>query len=560
MRPLFLGPRAATTDNLSIAVAELGTEGTYGADAASGQHPGWVIATDGTAGRKPDRSGLVLRAANVAKSFEATVALDGAGVEVEAGEIHALVGGNGSGKSTLLKILAGIVSADAGSVELGGERRDLRGFDPGAARECGLHFVHQQPTVFAELSVAENLSIGRGFEMGRLGRISWRRTRRHAAEVLERFSIPAAPGDTVAGLSPALQTMIAIARALQDQDGSAEGVLALDEPTAALPPREVEWLLEMLRRYAAAGQSILFVSHRLDEVLSVADRITVLRDGKTVGTVPAAGLGKEELAELIVGRPVDAYYREPVAPSTAAPLLEVEALRGGKIEDVSFGVAPGEIVGIAGLAGSGRSTLMRLIYGTQAREAGGMRLGSEEFAPRRPHDSIAAGVAYVSEDRLGDSMLPQLTISENVCVVDPREHWNGAWLRRSSERAAAQAAIGEFGVRAASCQVPISTLSGGNQQKVALARWLRRKPRLLLLDEPTQGVDVGARADLWALMRGAAAEGAAILMVSSDFEELVHLCGRLIVLRNGRTAAEISTSGLGPEEVNGMLHELQTAA
>ncbi len=503
---------------------------------------------------------LVLSVEGVSKAFEGTVALEDAGVEVRSGEVHALVGGNGSGKSTLLKIMAGVMEADSGVIETGGRSRPIEGFGASDAKDSGLLFVHQQPTLFDELSVVENLAIGRGYEMARLGRISWRRTRRHTREVLDKYGIDVPLNKPVGELSPAMKSIIAILRAFQESDSREDAVLALDEPTATLPPSEVEWLLEMMRRCAGEGRAVLFVSHRLDEVLAIADRVTVLRDGKVVGTVPGAGLTKEKLAELIVGRPIESYYQEPAVRSGATPIFTAEELGGGRVQGVSLDAAAGEIVGIAGLAGSGRSTLLRLIYGSQPRSSGKMQLDSEDFSPRLPHSSIRSGVAYVSEDRMRDSLLPDLAIRENVCVVDPAEYWNGAWIRRSEERAAAQSAISEFGVRAASQNVPIATLSGGNQQKVALARWLRRDPRLLLLDEPTQGVDVGARAELWDLMRKAAEQGAAIITVSSDFEELVHLCGRLIVLRAGRKVAEISTAGLSPEEVNMMLHDLEVAA
>jgi ribose transport system ATP-binding protein len=502
---------------------------------------------------------VVLRASNVCKAFGATQALKGAGVEVEAGEIHALVGGNGSGKSTFLKILAGVHEADEGTVEIRGKQRDLRGFDADAARASGLHFVHQQPTTFGELSVAENLSLGRGFETDAIGRIRWRATKRHASAVLERFGIPVSPDERVGNLSPAYQTMVEIARALQDQEGQSGDVLALDEPTAALPPREVNKLLDTLRRHASEGQAILFVSHRLDEVLSIADRISVLRDGTHVATIDSKGSTKERLAELIVGHPMEAYYPDPVPASGEPGLLEVEGLSGGAVRDVSLSVAPGEILGIAGLVGSGRSSLLRLLFGAEPREGGVLRLRGRPYSPQKPADAIREGIVYVSDNRVRDSILPGLSLSENLSLVSIDDYWKGGWIRRGSERADSESTIRTFNIVASSAKAPITTLSGGNQQKVALARWLSRQPQVLLLDEPTQGVDVGARAELWRLMQDAAKRRTAVVMVSSDFEELAHLCGRLIVLRNGRSVAELSASGLEPDEINRILHEMQAS-
>jgi ribose transport system ATP-binding protein len=500
----------------------------------------------------------VLAVRDVSKVFGETHALTDVALEVAPGEVHALVGGNGSGKSTFLKILAGVVGADRGTLEVGGNSRDLRRVDPKFALRHGLHFVHQQPTIFADMTVAENLCLGHRFDTS-LGRIRWRAARARAAGLLERFDIRAAPGDRVGDLPPMTQTMIEIARALQDRDSGREGVLALDEPTAALPPREAQALLETLRRYAAAGQSIVFVSHRLDEVLAVADRVTALRDGRRVATVARGEIDRDGLVELIVGRSVESYFPDPAPPSDRAPMLEVEGLTGGPVRDLSFGVARGEILGIAGLAGAGRSSVLRLLFGAQRPEGGTIRLDGSPVAIRTPADAIRAGIGFVSEDRAGDSIMPALSVAENLSLVDVREYWRGGRIRRGAERAAVAQAMAEFLVRAPGPRAPITALSGGNQQKVALARWLRRRPRLLLLDEPTQGVDVGARAELWSLIMRAAEAGTAVIVVSSDLEELTHLCGRLLVLREGRRAGELAGTQIDPDRVNHMLHQMEAA-
>jgi ribose transport system ATP-binding protein len=379
--------------------------------------------------------------------------------------------------------------------------------------------------------------------------------------VLTRFGLEVDPSQRVAELSPASQTMIEIARALQDQEDQDEGLVALDEPTATLAPREVERLLQILRNLAAMGQSILFVSHRVDEVLTVADRITVLRDGKYIDTVSPEGLTRERLTELITGRQMASYRHEAASTSgTRADALEVEGLCGGAIREANLSVAHGEIVGVAGLAGSGRSTLLRLLFGLEQRDGGVVRLDGKPLAPRAPGQAIRAHVAYLSENRVQDAILPGLSVAENMSILDLRKYWRGGWIRRNLERADVDEAMGRFHIKAASASAAITSLSGGNQQKVALARWLRLEPRLLLLDEPTQGVDVGARAELWELIRKVADAGTPVIVVSSDFEELTQLCSRLVVLRGGVTVANISAADLDPDEINHLLHEMQVAA
>jgi len=504
---------------------------------------------------------VVLRVSDVTKSFPGTRALDGVSIEARAGETLALMGGNGSGKSTMMKILAGAYAADSGTLDVGGRQYDLRHFSPSQAQRCGLHMVHQHRTTFNELTVLENLSIGHGFQTTGT-RIRWGAARRRAQELIDRFGIQARPDDMVGDLRPAAQTMLEIARALQDQEGASDGVLALDEPTAALPPHEVEVLLDALKRYVAAGQAVLFVSHRLDEVMEISDRVTVLRDGRLVGTRAAAELTRDGLVEMMVGRTV-----VPPAPSAAAtvrderaPVLRASGLVGGAVRGVDCEVRAGEIVGVAGLAGSGRSTLLRLLFGAQQPEAGTVEVGGRALAARAPADAIAAGVALVPEDRGRDAVFPDLPIVDNFTLPSTARYTRFGWVRRAAERAATAVAIREFFVRAASPTVEIASLSGGNQQKVSIARWLTRRPRLLLLDEPTQGVDVGARAELWELIGKAAREGAAILLVSSDLEELTHLSQRIVVMRGGRIVGALDAESISSERVNHMLHELQVAA
>jgi ribose transport system ATP-binding protein len=499
---------------------------------------------------RADREGsaIVLRAENVSKAFGVTQALDDVALELGRGSVHALLGGNGSGKSTLIKAIAGVEPADAGTIEIRGERHDLRTVTPRLAREAGLHFVHQQHSTFPELTVSENLAIGRGFETGAGGRIEWGRARKRAAAVLDRFHIDAHPDTELGRLGPASRTMVAIARALQDQDGDADGVLLLDEPTASLPAPEVTLLLDALRRYAAAGQAIVYVTHRLEEVFAVADRATLLRDGRVVGDVEPRRLDHDGLAELMMGRSVEQIERLRDRPQ-GGTIFAARGLVAGSLAPLDLDLREGEVVGLGGLLGSGRSTLLQALFGVSPPQAGELRIDGVRRRFGSPADAMAAGVAYVPEDRQGHAAFPDLSVAENLSLTVIPDYWHRGMLNRRRERRDALGLFDAFLITAESEAAPLRSLSGGNQQKVVLARWLRREPRLLLLDEPTQGVDVGARAEIYELIHRAVAGGAAALVASSDFEELARICDRVIVLRRGAVAVELRDGDLDADRI-----------
>ena len=446
------------------------------------------MSTSATAQR--DRP-VALRVSHLSKTFPGTRALQDVGLEVRRGEIHALVGGNGSGKSTLIKILAGVYSADpGGEIEVGGQTYSADHFTPALAKAAKLHFVHQNPAIFPDLTVSENVAVGRGFETAGGTHIKWKAVHERTRRLLERFQIKATPETPVGALRPADRTMVAIARALQDQEGEHDGVLVLDEPTASLPASEVDLLLTALRRYAAEGQTIIFVTHRLDEVLNIADRVSVLRDGRHVGTVDAAGLDEAKLIELIVGRPLDRVFPEMPEVHADRVALEVRHLSGGPIRDVSFKLLGDEVLGIAGLLGSGRSELLRMIFGAHPIASGEVLLDGRPVRFANPGQAMKAGVAFVPEDRLAEAAFADMSVRENVSAGQVAKYFSGLFLRHGRERADAQASIKDFFIKATSDVQPLATLSGGNQQRVVVARWLRRSPKILLLDEPTQGVDV----------------------------------------------------------------------
>ena len=506
--------------------------------------------------------GPVVRVANLSKSFGGTRALVDVDFDVVPGEIHALLGGNGSGKSTLIKVLAGVYAAGGGEIEAGGRTAGAGGWTPKDAFAAGLRFVHQNPGVFPALSVAENMAIGHGFPTGFGARIRWRELHERTRALLARFHIAATPEMPLGALSPAGRTMVAIARALQDSegDGGAGSVLLLDEPTAALPAPEVDLLLDALRRYAAAGQTIVFVTHRIDEVVDIATRVTVLRDGRCVGTLPRSEVSESRLVELIVGRPLEHMYPETVAGAAAGVVLELRGVAGGAARGVDLQVHRGEILGLAGLLGSGTSETLRLAFGLLPRSVGEVLLEGRALAGLDPAAAMSAGVAYVPADRGAEAIFAAMSVRENLSAAGVHRYWRRLRLRHDEERRDAQASLRDFLIRAASDSAPISTLSGGNQQKVILARWLRRRPRLLLLDEPTQGVDVGARAEVWTLVRRAAAEGTAVLVVSSDFDELARVCDRVAVLRGGRVVAEVRPPALDGNRLTELAYSVEVTA
>jgi ribose transport system ATP-binding protein len=477
---------------------------------------------------------------NLSKTFPGTQALRSVSFAVRRGEVHALLGGNGSGKSTLVKVLAGLHRGDpGGSLQVGPVVVRSDHMTPVQARDLGLHFVHQHPSVFPDLSVAENLAIGHGFETVGPAWIRGRALRQRTQALLDRFGIDARPTQLMGSLRPSARTMVAIARALQDQEDAHSGVLVLDEPTAALPAAEVERLLDALRRYAAAGQTIVFISHRLDEVEAFADRATVLRDGQMAGTLERGELSHDRIVELITGRTIERAF--PSAPTVAQGdvVLGVRNLATGPVEDASFDLHRGEVLGIAGLLGSGRTELLRAVFGAEPVRAGTIYVDGAPVTFRSVANAMHAGMAYVPEDRASDAAFEDLTVTDNITAARVPHYYRSGWLGTRPANRDARDCIGRFGIRAHSERQLMSTLSGGNQQKAVLARWLECRPAVLLLDEPTQGVDVGARSDIYALVNDAVAQGCAVIVVTSDFEELSHVAHRVLVLAGGRFVAEL---------------------
>lgn len=492
------------------------------------------------------------------KAYPGTLALDSVDLDVIPGTIHALVGANGSGKSTLVKILAGVESPGAaGKIVVAGSTVAAGDMSPAAARHLGIAFVHQDIGVFDDLSIAENIGLASGLLAHPVRPIAWRRLHQQADELLDRYGIDADSHDLVGSLSPATKTMLAIARAL-GMNGAQSSLLVLDEPTASLPSEEVSLLVDMLKGCASRGQAILFISHHLSEILGLADRITVLRDGKVVANLRAEEVTESELANHIAGRAIERMFPTGNGTPAGPVALEVSGLSAGGIEDIDLKVHRGEIVGVAGLLGSGRTTLLRTIFGEQAARAGVIKLDGTSVRISNAKEAMRLGVAYVPEDRQKDAAFMSLSVRENHTVASLRSFWRRGRMRHAHEHADTHAFIDRFRVKTSGSDVPLRSLSGGNQQKIVLSRWLRRQPSLLLLDEPSQGVDVGSRADIYGAIRSAADHGMAVLVVASDFEELSHACDRVVVLRNGRIVAEFDPPPTPDDLINaacGLLRE-----
>jgi ribose transport system ATP-binding protein len=509
-----------------------------------------------------------LRITHLTKNFPGTRALDDVDLEVRKGSIHALLGGNGSGKSTLIKVLAGIERGDAGgTIQLFDAAPIASDHTTSAwARSAGLRFVHQNPGVFPSMDVAENIAMGLGYPTGGIGQINWDELRAHTSELIRRFKIPGGARTPVGALSPAGRTLVAIARAMADTASSGDVILMLDEPTASLPAREVKLLMGRLRALADDGETIIIVSHRLDEIIDVADRITVLRDGKLVATVETADTTEGEIIELIAGRKVEQMERRFIAMdggSVGEPLLEVEKLKLFPFLDkVSFNVHRGEVLGIAGLLGSGRTELLMTLFGAMDREGfprfmqrkGSIRLEGKEIRPMNPGEAMDLGIAYIPEDRSALASFIDWSIRDNITIASIGRYFKGGWLGSARTGRAAQTAMQSFTVKAEDDEQELNQLSGGNQQKVIMARWLARIPTLLLADEPTQGVDVGSRTDIHHFIRNAVDEGACAIVVTSDFEELARISDRVLILHKGKFRAELQGEELTAHRIESLLN------
>ena len=483
-----------------------------------------------------DAAAPLLEAHNICKAFGGAVALRGVSLSVARGEIHALLGENGAGKSTLIKCIAGTPSRDAGTIVVDGRSLPM-GHSAEAAAEAGLAFIHQEGTLIEDLTVEENIAIVEGYPQ-RFGLIDWRAVRRRARVAMDALGVSLNPGTKVAELPIASRTAVAIGRAL----ALSAKLLVLDEPTASLASKEVATLFATLRRISARGQAIVFVSHRLDEVYDLCDRVTVLRDGANVGSARTKDLSRRELVSMICGHEVT-FVAKSAATTMGTRVLDVRGLEGETIAPFDFSAGAGEIVGFTGLSDAGHYELGKMLFGSAPIIAGDVTLNGKRFAPRSPAEAMAAGVGYVPADRNLEGLAREMTLTENL-FLNPAHGTTAMagtdWLGARREVAEAQKLLQRFTVRPPAPQAPVTSLSGGNAQKVLLARWLSGKARLLIMNDVSVGVDIGAREEIYAAIREAAKAGAAIMIITSDFEEIENLCSRAFVLVRGVPRRELT--------------------
>lgn len=468
------------------------------------------------------------------KTFVANRALDAVDLTIAPGEVHALLGENGSGKSTLIKILSGYHRPDPGGVvRIGGQELDFG--TPHASYLLGARFVHQDLGLVEESSITDNLSFGPGFPT-RFGTVNDRQARRRAHTALSAMGLDIDPKLKVAKLSPAQKTGVAVARALLPDDAHPAKLLVLDEPTARLPEEEVEQLLSVVRTVSAAGIGILYVTHRLDEVFDIAQRATVLRDGTRVVTAPIAGLTRQALLEHLFGDKVARAHRQvELVDDVVQPVLRLDEVTSEALRGLSLEVRPGEVLGVAGVTGSGREAVCATIFGARPRDGGSVEIRGKVLPAKRPDVAIESGVAYIPAERKLTGCFLDLPARENVSITSMKDVWSFPVLRKGLEAKIVRGWFERLDVRPIKgVNTPMASFSGGNQQKIIYGKWFQRKPVLFLLDEPTQGVDVGAKAELHNALFKAAEGGAAVLVSSTDVDELATISDRVVVLAGGR--------------------------
>ncbi|MBC7735752.1 MAG: sugar ABC transporter ATP-binding protein [Candidatus Saccharibacteria bacterium] len=482
----------------------------------------------------------ILELRQLSKSYPGVAALKPFDLGFRAGEVHALLGENGAGKSTLIKLVTGAVPADAGKVVLDGE--DLSGLDPAGTLERGIAAIYQEFSLFPDLTVAENVFFGR--QITRRGLVDRATMEAETARILRDLGTDVSPRALARDLSVGHQQMVELAKSVSRN----ARVLIMDEPRAPLTNREVGFLYDVIARLKARGVTIIYISHRLKEIFDLCDRATVLRDGELVATLDTAATTESELVRLMVGRTVDRSH--PVGTAQhGAVLLEVRGLQSPKVHEVSLSVRAGEILGLAGLVGAGRTETARLIFGADPRQSGEILLAGKPVSIGSPQDAIAAGIGLIPEDRKRQGVLLNQSVTFNAVFAALSRVSTGLFADGSAERAAARRMCDQLQIKTPSLGQLVGRLSGGNQQKVVLAKWLLTESQVLIFDEPTRGIDVGAKEEIYALMRRLSANGTAIIMISSEMPELLGMSDRILVLAKGRVAGELAKDQFDQERV-----------
>ncbi|MER6683443.1 sugar ABC transporter ATP-binding protein [Streptomyces olivaceoviridis] len=484
----------------------------------------------------------VLALKGVSKSFGAVRALRDVSLELLPGEVHALAGENGAGKSTLIKTLAGVHRPETGQVLLDGEPVVFHG--PGDARDAGIAVIYQEPTLFPDLSIAENIFMGRRPRRA-LGRIDHKATHAATAALMRRLGVDLDPDRPARGLSIADQQIVEIAKALSFD----ARVLIMDEPTAALTGSEVARLFGVVRTLREQGAAVLFISHRLEEIFAICQKVTTLRDGAWIASEPLAGMTEDDLVRRMVGRDLAELYPKQQVQAGDVALSVRRLTREGVFTDVSFEVRRGEIVGLAGLVGAGRTEVARAVFGVDRWDAGEVEVGGRRLTNGAPSAAMAAGLALVPEDRRAQGLVMDMSIERNIGLTGLRTTARAGLVHRTAERSRSLDWAVKLQVKYARIADAVSTLSGGNQQKVVLAKWLATGPQVLIVDEPTRGIDVGTKAEVHRLLGELAADGVAVLMISSDLPEILGMADRVLVMHEGRITAEIPRADATEETV-----------
>lgn len=476
----------------------------------------------------------LLRMEGISKAFPGVQALQDVAFDVQRGEIHALVGENGAGKSTLMKVLTGAYQEDAGTIVWRGAPVTVN--TPGDAQALGISMIHQELSLLPYMTVGQNVFLGREPRWRVPGAIDWQTLYAQTADLLARLNLEVDPRAEVRDLSIAQQQMVEVAKALS-LDAS---LIVMDEPTSSLTERETEVLFEMMQELKARGVAIIFISHRLEEVFEIADRVTVLRDGRHIATQPTAALNHNRVVALMVGRELEEMYFYSETAQRGEVLAVTELTDGRELQPVSFTLHGGEILGVAGLIGAGRTALAETLFGIRRPAGGEIRLAGEVVHIRSPQQAIELGLGLVPEDRKLQGLFLNMSVRENIVMSAMQQVTRFGFVRPAQVKQIAGEFVEKLDVRTPSLRQLVRNLSGGNQQKVIIARWLTLKPRVLILDEPTRGVDVGAKAEIHALMRQLAEDGVGVLMISSELPEVLGVSDRVLVMHEGRLTAEFS--------------------
>ena len=489
---------------------------------------------------------VILTMKGIDKAFPGVHALDHVDLEVRKGEVHALMGENGAGKSTLMKVLTGIYKKDSGTITYEGKEVELH--NTREAQDAGVVIVHQELNMLGHLTVAQNIFIGREFKKGI--RIDDKKMNEEARKLFDRMHIDIDPTETMSKLTVGKQQMCEIAKAISHE----AKVIIFDEPSAALTEAEIEELFKIIRDLRAQGMGIVYISHRMDEIKVITDRVTVMRDGSYVGTLITKDCTKDDIINMMVGRVI---YEDPktknMTPPGAPVVLKVDHLNAGKmVQDVSFELHKGEVLGFSGLMGAGRTETMRALFGADPIDSGDIYVNGQKVTIKSPQDAVKHGIGYLSEDRKRYGIVVQKSVAENTTMADLDEFSNGPFINKKKEKEVAEKFVDSLATKTPSVDQLVVNLSGGNQQKVVIAKWLTRNCDILIFDEPTRGIDVGAKNEIYKLMNQLAAEGKAIIMVSSEMTEILRMSDRIVVMCEGKKTGELDISEATQENIMNM--------